>query len=37
MSNSKGTKEKCKVCGKRRRGSNHDRGTHHISKMVHTK
>ena len=29
MSNSKGTKEKCTICGFRKRGSNHDNGLHH--------
>lgn len=29
MSNSKGPKTRCHVCGYRRRGSNHDRGEHH--------
>ena len=29
MSNSKGTKERCEVCKLRKRGSNHDEGSHH--------
>ena len=29
MSNSKGTKWQCSVCGFRKRGSNHDNGQHH--------
>ncbi len=29
MSNSKGIKGRCKVCGYRERGSNHKEGSHH--------
>jgi hypothetical protein len=32
MSNGKGDKRKCPVCGLRRRGSNHDEGRHHKAK-----
>ena len=37
MSNSKGTKERCGICKLRKRGSNHDEGSHHKAALAKLK
>lgn len=33
MSNGKGDRQRCRVCNRKRRGSNHDKGDHHNKRV----